>query len=106
MAPTFRHGECLWLTSPRHPLPARHNTAGLVSMVNSGKGGAAKSSDSRFLIQLMEDGGWADGRYPAFGRVIEGMDVVRKIEAVQVTGTQNKPVVPVRIDAAGEVSLS
>ncbi|EOD18000.1 peptidyl-prolyl cis-trans isomerase [Emiliania huxleyi CCMP1516] len=69
--PTFAHDN----------YAIRHNTAGLVSMVNSGKGGGSGQSDSRFLIQL----------------------VVRKLEAVPVSGTKNRPLEPCSIDAAGEL---
>ena len=93
-------------TFPHENYALSHSVEGLISMVNSGKGGSSKESDSRFLIQLVADGGWADGRYPAFGRVVQGMDVVRKVEAVDVKGTSNKPVTPVSITAAGEIPLS
>ncbi|EOD39827.1 putative cyclophilin type peptidyl-prolyl cis-trans isomerase [Emiliania huxleyi CCMP1516] len=106
--PTFAHDN----------YAIRHNTAGLVSMVNSGKGGGSGQSDSRFLIQLAPswalprpttfffwagDAGFLDGRYEAFGRVAEGMEVVRKLEAVPVSGTKNRPLEPCSIDAAGEL---
>jgi len=84
----------------------KHNVAGLVSMVNSGKGGGSGMSDSRFLIQLPEDAGFLDGRYEAFGRVSEGMELVRRIESLPVKGSKNRPVDPVRIDAAGELQMS
>lgn len=79
-----------------------HNTAGLVSMVNSGVGGSSGKSDSRFLIQPIADAGFLDGRYEAFGRVYNGLDVVKKIEAVRVGGTKKAPVDRVAIVAAGE----
>jgi cyclophilin family peptidyl-prolyl cis-trans isomerase len=46
-----------------------------------------------------------DGRYPAFGRVTQGMDVVRTIEQQPVKGSKNAPVQRITIDAAGELSL-
>ena len=64
-------------------------------------GGSSGLSDSRFLIQLAGDAGYLDGRYVAFGRVSEGMEVVRRIEAVRVSGTKKAPVDRVSIDAAG-----
>ena len=79
----------------------KHSVAGLVSMVNSGVGGGSGESDSRFLVQLIDDAGFLDGRYVAVGRVSEGMDVVRAIERVKVSGTKNKPLEPVTIDRAG-----
>lgn len=81
----------------------KHNVAGLVSMVNTGKGGYSNVSDSRFLIQLPDDAGFLDGRYEAFGRVTSGMDVVRKIEAVKVVQPRNSPVDKITIDACGQL---
>ena len=52
----------------------------------TGVGGSSGLSDSRFLIQLADDAGYLDGRYVAFGRVSEGMEVVRRIEGVRVSG--------------------
>eukprot|EP00322_Chrysochromulina_rotalis_P012170 CAMPEP_0115872176 /NCGR_PEP_ID=MMETSP0287-20121206/23281_1 /TAXON_ID=412157 /ORGANISM="Chrysochromulina rotalis, Strain UIO044" /LENGTH=253 /DNA_ID=CAMNT_0003327069 /DNA_START=39 /DNA_END=800 /DNA_ORIENTATION=- len=83
----------------------KHNVAGLVSMVNTGVGGSSGLSDTRFLIQLPEDAGFLDGRYEAFGRVASGMDVVRKIEQVQVKGTKQVPVTKVSINDAGELLM-
>lgn len=80
-----------------------HSVVGLVSMANSGKGGYSGESDSRFLIQLKDDAGYLDGRYAGFGRVVEGMDIVRKIEQEPVQGQKNAPVKPITIDAAGEL---
>lgn len=89
--PTFEHDN----------YAIKHNVAGLVSMVNSGNGGNSRLSDSRFLIQFPEDAGFLDGRYEAFGRVSEGMDVVREIGRVRVTGTKNVPAEKVIIERAG-----
>jgi len=79
-----------------------HNVAGLLSMVNTGVGGSSGTSDSRFLIQPIDDAGFLDGRYEAFGRVYQGMDVIQKINAVRVGGNKKVPVDKVSIDAAGE----
>ena len=91
--------------SPQDNYKIKHNVAGLVSMVNTGKGGSSGVSDSRFLIQLPDDAGFLDGRYEAFGRVSSGMDVVRKIEGLRVAQPKNAPVELVRIEAAGELQL-
>ena len=89
--PTFTHDN----------YAIKHNVAGLVSCVNSGVGGGSQESDSRFLVQLVDDAGFLDGRYEAFGRVTAGMEVVRRIEQVRVAGAKNAPVDRVTIDAAG-----
>ena len=81
----------------------KHNTAGLVSMSNSAVGGGGSTSDSRFIIQLPNDASFLDGRYEAFGRVSEGMDIVNSIAKVPVTGTKNSPIVAINIVSAGEL---
>jgi peptidyl-prolyl isomerase H (cyclophilin H) len=43
-----------------------------------------------------------DGKHVVFGRVIDGLLTVRKIEAVPV-GTNNKPKLPVVIAECGEM---
>lgn len=80
-----------------------HSVSGLVSMSNAGVGGSSSVSDSRFLIQLPQDGAFLDGRYEAFARVSGGMDVLQAIERVRVTGTKNAPVDPVTIVQSGEL---
>ena len=65
-------------------------------------GGSSGTSDSRFLIQPIDDAGFLDGRYEAFGRVYKGMDVVKKIEVVPTGGNKRKPKESIRIVAAGE----
>jgi cyclophilin family peptidyl-prolyl cis-trans isomerase len=74
-----------------------HSKEGLVSMVR----GLSGSVDSRFFINTVADGGWADDRYAAFGIVEEGMDLVHKIEHVQVKPPQNSPKDPVKIIRSG-----
>ena len=95
------HGSIYGPTFAHENYDIKHSVAGLVSMVNSGVGGGSGQSDSRFLIQLIDDAGFLDGRYVAIGRVSEGMEVVRAIERVKVSGTKNKPLEPVSIDGAG-----
>ena len=75
----------------------QHTKAGLVSAVRTADGKA----DSRFFIQIGDDGGWADDRYAAFGIVEDGMDLVAKIEKVEVQPPQNGPKVPVKIVKSG-----
>ena len=75
----------------------QHTKAGLVSAVRTVDGKA----DSRFFIQTADDGGWADDRYAAFGIVEEGMDLVDKIEKLDVQPPQNNPKAPVRIVKSG-----
>jgi peptidylprolyl isomerase len=53
----------------------KHSEAGLLSMVN----GCKNSNNSQFLITLAPTP-WLDGKHVVFGRVVEGMEVVRAIE--------------------------
>lgn len=75
---------------------------GLVSAVRTVGGDV----DSRFFVQTEADAGWADGRYAAFGIVLEeegtgGMDLVRRISRAEVKAPQNSPVDPITIVGCG-----
>ncbi|MEI6731301.1 MAG: peptidylprolyl isomerase [archaeon] len=70
------------------------NKRGTISMANSGP----NTGGSQFFINLV-DNSFLDGKHPAFGEVVQGMDVVDKIANVQ-TGAGDKPVKPVVILSA------
>ncbi len=69
-----------------HPLAPEFNDTkhvkGIVSMAHGDDPGSATSS---FFI-VTGDAPSLDGKYTAFGRVVDGMDVVDKIEATPVNG--------------------
>merc|ERR1739847_205315 len=75
----------------------KHYGAGWLSMANSGK----DTNGSQFFITTKQTS-WLDGRHVVFGKVIGGMDVVRKVENNKTDG-RDKPVKEVKIiDCGGE----
>ena len=70
------------------------NNRGTISMANSGP----NTGGSQFFINLV-DNNFLDGKHPAFGMVVEGMDVVDKIAGVQ-TASGDRPVKEVKILSA------
>ncbi|HLD40403.1 MAG TPA: peptidylprolyl isomerase [Candidatus Nanoarchaeia archaeon] len=62
------------------------NVRGTIAMANAGP----NTGGSQFFINVV-DNTFLDGKHPVFGKVVEGMDVVDEIVAVQ-TDSQDKPV--------------
>ena len=95
--------------SPLGPLQDEHtaklsNEPGTLSMANTGR---PNSGSCQFFINTVHNAylDWFSpgaSKHPVFGKVISGMDVVKKIEAVQTTTKmphQNVPVTPVVIES-------
>ena len=64
-----------------------HNKPGLLSMANAGPG----TDGSQFFLTFVETA-WLDGKHTIFGEVVDGMDVVKELEAGgSQSGETSKP---------------
>uniref|UniRef100_A0AAX7TUW8 Peptidyl-prolyl cis-trans isomerase n=1 Tax=Astatotilapia calliptera TaxID=8154 RepID=A0AAX7TUW8_ASTCA len=75
----------------------KHSAAGLLSMANSGPG----TNGCQFFITCTKCD-WLDGKHVVFGKLVDGLLVMRKIENVP-TGPNNKPKLPIVIAQCGEM---
>ncbi|MBD0693197.1 peptidylprolyl isomerase [Streptomyces sp. CBMA123] len=75
----------------------KHTKPGLLSMANAGK----NTNGSQFFITTIVTD-WLDGKHVVFGEVVEGMDVVKKIEGLGSQSGRTSAVI--KIAKSGEVA--
>ncbi|KAI9841161.1 MAG: Peptidyl-prolyl cis-trans isomerase B [Sclerophora amabilis] len=77
----------------------KHTKPGILSMANAGK----DTNGSQFFITTVITS-WLDGKHVVFGEVVEGFDLVQKIENIP-KGAGDKPAKPVKIAKSGELQV-
>ncbi|KAK6535973.1 Peptidyl-prolyl cis-trans isomerase B [Arthrobotrys megalospora] len=77
----------------------KHTRKGLLSMANAGP----DTNGSQFFITTIVTS-WLDGRHVVFGEVLEGYEIVDKIQNVKKSAS-DKPLIPVKIAKSGSIEV-
>jgi peptidyl-prolyl cis-trans isomerase B (cyclophilin B) len=77
----------------------KHYGAGWLSMANAGK----DTNGSQFFITVKQTS-WLDGRHVVFGKVIKGMNVIKKVENNPTDG-RDRPLKEVKIVNSGTIPV-
>jgi peptidylprolyl isomerase len=84
---------------PDENFKLKHTEPGLLSMANAGK----DTNGSQFFITTVITS-WLDGKHVVFGKVVEGYDIIKKVESL---GSQSgKPSATITIADSGELPLT
>jgi peptidyl-prolyl cis-trans isomerase-like 2 len=90
---TGRGGTSIWSKNFEDEVegPLKHDTRGVVSMANKGK----NTNSSQFFITYRE-AQHLDRKHTIFGRIVDGMDVLKKLEDVPTDG-KDRPTEEIKI---------